>query len=130
MRAIDTNIVVRLLARDNDDQLETAENLIGSPFLVLPTVILEAVWVLQTTYRLPRGELVLKLNDLLGNKNAILVSADALKQAVNSYGAGGDFGDMLHLALAAEANAESFATFDQKLVKAGADFQIPIETVT
>lgn len=129
MRAIDTNIVVRLLARDDDNQLEIAENLIGSPFLVLPTVILEAVWVLQTTYRLSRGELVLKLNDFLGNTNAILVSADALKQAVQSYGSGGDFGDMLHLALAAEANAESFATFDQQLAKAGGHSAISIETL-
>ena len=130
MRAIDTNIVVRLLARDDDDQLRVAENLIGSPFLVLPTVVLESVWVLRTIYRLSRSELALKLNDLLGNRNAILVSGDALKRAVNDFSIGGDFGDMLHLALAEEANAESFVTFDQKLSKAGVRSAVQIETLT
>jgi predicted nucleic-acid-binding protein len=129
MRAVDTNIVVRLLARDNDDQLAIAEKLIGEPFLILPTVILEAVWVLQVTYKVSRSELALKLNDLLGNSNAILVSGDALKQAVDDYAIGGDFGDSLHLALAGEADAASFATFDKKLAKSRQQSSIQIETL-
>lgn len=129
MRAIDTNVLVRLIARDDDRQLEAAEQLITAPFLILPTVVLEGAWVLQSVLGFGRAELVSGLRTLLGNEHAVLVSGHALLHAIGLYAERGDFADALHLGLAAEAGAASFATFDRKFAALPAGDLLPIETL-
>lgn len=128
MRALDTNILVRLFARDDRDQLARAEALLAEEFITMPTVLLEAVWVLQARYGMKRAELALKLRDFLGLDNAVIVSATAIGWAVERFAEGADFADALHLALATEAGAESFVTFDQRLATDVAGL-LPIETL-
>lgn len=49
MRAIDTNILVRLVARDEPEQLRIAAEIVeAGGVLVLPTVLLETEWVLRS----------------------------------------------------------------------------------
>ena len=118
MRALDTNIIVRLVARDDGAQVASAEALLSAPFLILPTVILEAVWVLRTTYALSPSEIVDRLGRVLGNEYAVVQSGRAILWAFRRYCEGADFADMLHIALANEAEAKSFATFDRRMAHA------------
>ena len=117
MRAVDTNIVVRLVAHDDEIQWAIADGLMAEPFIVLPTVILEAEWVLRSAYKLPRNVVAGRLGVLLGNPNADPISSAAILWALDRYAEGADFADALHLALASEVQATSFATFDTGMAK-------------
>lgn len=130
MRAVDTNVLIRLLIADDEAQLATAEQIISTQFLVLPTVVMETVWVLTSNFRLSRAETADRLRRVLGVTTAILISEDAIFSALGQFEEGADFADMLHIALAAQASGTSFATFDQGIVKHSTKIQIPIETLT
>lgn len=56
MIGIDTNIIVRLLTRDDPAQFEAAVSLVkassaAAPLFVNPMVIVETVWVLERAYK-------------------------------------------------------------------------------
>lgn len=120
MQALDTNIIVRLIARDDPDQTARAETAVMAPFLLLPTVVLEAEWVLRARYALPRQHIADGLAAIAGLPTAQIVSAAALAAALDRWRSGGDFADHLHQSLAAETNATGFTTFDRKLAAAPA----------
>ncbi len=115
MLAIDTNIVVRLIARDDAAQVALAEALVSAPFLLLPTVMLESEWVLRARYVLPRVRIADGFAIIAGLPTATVASAPALAAAIARWRGGGDFADHLHQALAVEHEATGFATFDRKL---------------
>jgi predicted nucleic-acid-binding protein len=116
VRTLDTNVVVRLFVRDDDDQVAIAERLIvEAPFLVLPSVLIEAVWVAKSRYGMPRAAIVTEIAKVLGHENAVVVSPQAARWALDRFEAGADFADMLHYALAEELDATSFATFDKRI---------------
>lgn len=121
MRAIDANVVVRLIARDDLEAEAVARDLLDEPFLLIPTVLLESEWVLRSVYRLSRQIIDQGFRLLLGHENASVLNGAALAWALDRYAEGGDFADMLHLALAREAEAEFFATFDREVKKAAGD---------
>lgn len=116
MRAIDTNIVVRLVVRDDPDQYAMAKALLsGGNTLILPTVLLEAEWVLRSRYKLGRRRIAEGLGDVCGLDGVSVLSADAVAATITRYAQAGDFADLLHLALAEEANAATFTTFDRDM---------------
>lgn len=130
MRAVDTNVLVRLIAEDDPVQVAISERLTLEPFIVLPTVVLETVWVLEKTYRMPPGQVSGRVSTLLGNLNAIVVSGGAIEWALARYETGADFADALHIALARDANADRFATFDRGIAKSIAETPVELETLS
>ena len=58
MRAVDTNVLVRLLARDDPKQVKVAENFVSAGAWVSHVVLAETVWVC-TSFRLPSWLLLL-----------------------------------------------------------------------
>jgi predicted nucleic acid-binding protein len=130
MRAVDTNVVVRLCVLDDPDQTAIAAALIDEPFLLLPTVLLEAEWVLRSFYSYDAVRIANDLSDVASHPNAVTVSPSAVLQALDALRRGADFADMLHIALAVEANATRFATFDRGIAKRLAGTPIAIETLT
>ncbi len=127
MRAIDTNVVVRLIARDDDHQLSTAKDLIDTPFLLLTTVVLESVWVLESRYGFGRERIVEELRTLIGHVNAVVVDREAIGWAFDRYAQGADFADVIHIALAASADVLQFATFDRRVARHIDEARITIE---
>ncbi len=114
MKAIDTNVLVRLVTRDDEKQAAVAEALVeAGDTLVLPTVVLETEWVLRSRYGLSRRRIADGLGTLLGQPGIAVVSGKAVAMALNAYAEAGDFADHLHFALAAEQGAAAFATFDR-----------------
>jgi len=112
--AVDTNVVVRLLARDDAAQAPRARALIeaGSVF-VLKTVVLETEWVLRSLYDFGRPAIADGMARLLGLLGIEIEDRPAVARALTWYGRGLDFADALHLA--SVAHADAFATFDQAL---------------
>jgi predicted nucleic-acid-binding protein len=115
VRTLDTNILVRLFVSDDERQEQIALALLEEPFLILPSVLIELIWVLSSRYKLKRAAFLPKLRILLGMRDANLGSQAAIIWALDRYEAGADFADMLHYALAEELGAESFATFDKRI---------------
>lgn len=127
MRAIDTNVLVRLVTADDAAQLEIARAILDEPLLLLPTVVMETIWVLGSVYRLPRSMIAERLRRIFGYDLAHVTNGGEISWALDRFEAGADFADMLHLALAAHAGAKSFATFDRNLDKAAGGQGLVVE---
>ncbi len=129
MRALDTNVLLRLIIRDDAVQLVVAEQMIDEPFLLLPTVILEVVWVLESRFEMERARVVKEVRNLLGHIHAVMPTGEAVRWAVDRYEEGGDFADMLHVAFAGASDASQFATFDRRIAKFINEPGILVETL-
>jgi predicted nucleic-acid-binding protein len=77
--------------------------------------LLETEWVLRGAYGIDRAAIARSLRALLGLPVVVLLHAQAIAQALAWFEAGLDFADALHLALSEEA--ETFVSFDARLVK-------------
>ena len=124
MAALDTDVLVRYLVRDDERQLATARRFIrrcvseGQVLFVPVTVALELEWVLRSSYGLPKVDVIRQLSDLLGAQELAFESEAALELALRSYADGDfDFSDCLHAALAAQAGHAPLRTFDKAASK-------------
>ena len=128
MIAIDTNVLVRLLAGDDAVQLKRASRLVArSQVFIAITVLLEAEWVLRSAYRFKEAQIAAAFRSLLGLETVTPESPAILAQALEGYEAGLDFADALHLASAHEATA--FFTFDRTLARDARRAGIAVEMV-
>jgi predicted nucleic-acid-binding protein len=114
MIALDTNLLARLLLRDDKHQHARVLQLMGGPqdFTAPVTAMLELVWVLEVN-GCDRAEIVRGLTLLLGLANFKPQQPEALRQALLSYAQGLDFADALHLALS--HGCQGLASFDKAL---------------
>lgn len=116
MIAIDTNILVRLVTRDDDGQAKRAAALFErEEIYVCKTVLLETEWVLRFSYELDRSAILNVLKNVAGLPQVIVEDSAAVAHALDLFEAGMDFADALHLVSGREA--AQFATFDERLVK-------------
>ena len=113
-RAVDTNIVVRLIVRDDPAQVTAAEGLLPDGIFILSTVLLEAEWVLRSRYRLDAAAISDGFERLFGLAEVELENAQAVADAIAAYRAGAEFADALHVAQSA---SRPFATFDKRLAQ-------------
>lgn len=117
MISVDTNIIVRLLTGDDKSQFEKARALFSEEdILVTTTVILECEWVLRYAYNFEQSVILDAFSSLFGLPNVHFESSDKISNAIRWCQNGMDFADALHLAMSKEA--DSFVTFDKKLIKA------------
>ena len=116
MVAVDTNVLVRLLAKDHAGQAARAVAVFrAGPVFVPKTVLLECEWVLRYSYARPAASIVLAFLGVLGLPNVTVEDAPAVHLAIRMLERGVDFADALHLA--SSAGATQFVTFDAQLVK-------------
>lgn len=128
MKAIDTNVVIRYLVRDDDFQAEIAEAIIEHKCYISHTVLVESVWLLSSYYALSRDKIAMALGELLSLPSTSTVDYDLVTWAIKRYQLGADFADMIHLIDG--RSADQFVTFDKAIAKAaGNDAPIPIETL-
>ena len=117
--SLDTNVLVRLLVKDDILQTQAALTLLAqyvqrSETLFVPvSVWLELAWVLRYCYQFGKADVILALSSLLATVELIFESEEALEQSLVSYEEGhADYADCLHLALAHHRHALPFLTFD------------------
>src|SRR5215468_1071012 len=117
MLAVDTNLIVRYLTRDDAQQFARAEATIEGPepIFVSLTVALETEWVLRSSYRYTRERVLNALRAFAGLPNVVVESSSSMSKALDWAEQGMDLADALHLAQAQSCNA--FVTFDQHLVE-------------
>lgn len=113
MIALDTNVVLRYLIKDDAAQAQWATQFLRQhQCLLLPTVILEAAWVMGSKrgYALEPASVAERLRHIAGLPTVVVEHAQEVARAIDWHEAGMDFADALHLALSGEAG---LATFDQ-----------------
>jgi predicted nucleic acid-binding protein len=114
MLAVDTNVIVRLLANDDPAQAAQARALIDTrSVFVSVTVLLEAEWVLRSAYGYSNRRIVAALPSVAGLSNVVIEDGALASQALDWANGGMDFADALHLARA--QRCEALATFDRRL---------------
>lgn len=128
IRALDTNILVRVLAEPDSAQYALARAAMQTPFTVPVSVMLETEWVLRSVFRWRRDQIADAMLTLLELPECHAGSS-LLRWVIARFADGADFADMVHLVLADAA--DRFVTFDKDLVrKAGLDAPIKIETLS
>ncbi len=116
MVAVDTNIIVRLLTRDDENQFQRALAVFEKETIFIPdTVFLETEWVLRFAYNFSPTEINGAFRKLLGLPNVEVSDVEAIINALEWQATGLDFADALHLAKSTVA--EKFLTFDLKFIK-------------
>lgn len=119
MIAVDTNVLVRFLTRDDEDQFQLALALIERENIHVPdTVWLETEWVLRFAYGYKPDAVVTAFRGLLGLPQVRVTDATRLLDAIAWHEKGLDFADALHLAASQET--EALATFDKPFARQSA----------
>ena len=120
MLALDTNVILRYLVRDDEAQAEAASSLLESltadrPGFICREVIIEMVWVLERAYRFTRSQIADVLVEMTLTQGLVFESEDDVVRAALQYRQGGPgFADLMILAAAERAGADSLCTFDRK----------------
>jgi predicted nucleic-acid-binding protein len=98
MIAVDTNLLVRLLTKDDPNQAKRAAKILESDVIFIPkTVALETEWVLRHAYGINKDAIMKGFQKIMGLPN-VRVEADALH-------------------LASSMKADKFVTFDNAFIK-------------
>ena len=122
MPALDTNVLVRYLVRDDARQHRIARDIVESAAdegLFLPlTVLLEFEWVMRSVYGVGRPAMIETLAALLETRELDLQDEPVVEQALMLYeGGSADFGDCLHLATAIARARVPLMTFDREAAR-------------
>lgn len=132
MRGLDTNVLLRLLLRDDEAQSRKARALVersvhdGEVLHVSLPALCELVWVLGgRTANLGRQEIAATIERLLDTNGFELQSREAVREALSDYLAGdADFADYLIGRLDRRAGCRDTATFDVRLARSDG-FTVP-----
>ena len=116
MLAVDTNVIVRFLTRDDARQFASADTLIRTENVyVCATVLLETEWVLRSVYGYAPTRIAAALHDLVALPRVTVEDPAAVAQALKWSADGMDFADALHLARTQQC--EGFVSFDRRLAR-------------
>jgi predicted nucleic-acid-binding protein len=124
MRAVDTNVLVRLVTRDDRKQVAAAESFISKGAWVSTLVLTEATWVLTAVYELTHSEIATAIDMLLHHRELTIQDSDTVAAALEHYRRRPalGFSDCLILEVARKAGHVPLGTFDRDLGKlAGAE---------
>jgi predicted nucleic-acid-binding protein len=119
MRAVDTNVLVRLLVRDDAKRAASADAFVTRGVWVSHLVLAETAWVLSEVYELRAAEIAKAIDMLMQHESITLQDGDtvaaALKHFVSKPSLG--FSDCLVLETARKAGHLPLGSFDRNLSK-------------
>ena len=123
-RLVDTNLIVRYLVQDHEKHAKAAGKLFDAcdrgdvVIVVLPAVLAECVFVLESFYEHPRGDIASALGRLISSPGVEIDAAIHLDALDRYRKTKVHFVDCL-LAAAARAGDTPVATFDEDFRKFG-----------
>jgi predicted nucleic-acid-binding protein len=119
MRAVDANVLVRLIARDDPAQAALAEEFVAKGAWVSTLALAEAIWVLSTVYELGAKELAKATDMLLNHQNLTIQDPEVVATSLEMFRARPSLGfsDCLMPQLARKAGHLPLGTFDRNLAK-------------
>ena len=119
MRAVDTNVLVRLLTRDDARQTAAAEAFVHPGAWISHLVLVESLWVLSSVYDATPSRITAALTMLLEHTDLVLQDSDVVAAALAHFRANPSLGfsDCLILEVARKAGHRPLGTFDRALSK-------------
>ena len=119
MRAVDTNVLVRLLVRDDANQLTAAEAFVAKAAWVSNLVLAETLWVIDAVYNRSPAQIANAVDIMLNHKQLTLQDSDVVKRALNHFRSRPSLGfsNRLVLEIARKAGHLPLGTFDRNLAK-------------
>lgn len=119
MLAIDSNVLLRLITRDDAGQLRTAEEFSAKGAWVSHIVLAETMWILDSVYDLSREQISTAVEMLLNHQVLTLQDADVVTATLSHFRrySSVDFSDCLALEIARKAGHIPLATFDRDFAK-------------
>jgi predicted nucleic-acid-binding protein len=117
MRAVDTNILVRLVARDDPAQVGSAEKFVADGAWVSHLVLAETIWVLDAVYERSAEQIAKAIEMLLNHKEISLQDAEVVRAALEQFRKRPalGFSDCLVVEIARKAGHMPLGTFDRSL---------------
>jgi len=119
MRAVDTNVLMRLLVRDDPTQVQIAESFAAAGAWVSHLVLAEAMWVLDAVYERTAEQISAAIEMLLNHKQLTIQDAEVVSLALEDFRKRPalGFSDCLVLEIARKAGHIPVGTFDRDLAK-------------
>lgn len=117
MRAVDTNVLVRLLTRDDPKQVAAAEAFVAKGAWVPHLAVAEATWVLASVYDRSPAAIATAVDMLLSHECLTVQDAEAVAAAVAQFREAPKIGfsDCLMVEIARKAGHTPLGTFDRDL---------------
>lgn len=117
MRAVDTNVLVRLLTRDDARQAAQADEFVATGAWVSQLVLAETTWVLSSAYSLDAAKIATAVEMLLSHETLSLQDPDIIRKALEHFRRKPSLGfsDCLILEVARSAGHLPLGTFDRNL---------------
>ena len=119
MHAVDTNLLVRLVVRDDADQLNAAEAFVAKGAWVSHLVLAETLWVLDAVYNRSPAQIGNAVDRMLNHKELTLQDAEVVALALDHFRSRPSLGfsDCLVLEIARKAGQLPLGTFDRNLAR-------------
>ena len=119
MRAVDTNLLVRLIVRDDPAQVAAAEAFVEGGAWVSHLVLAETIWVLDAVHERSAAQLAAAIEMLLNHEQLSIQDAEVVAQALARFRSRPalGFSDCLVLEIARKAGHLPLGTFDRGLAK-------------
>ena len=119
MRAVDTNLLVRLIVRDDLKQVDAAEAFVAGGAWISHLVLAETIWVLDAVHERSAAQLVAAIEMLLNHAQLSMQEADVVEPALARFRARPalGFSDCLVLEIARKAGHLPLGTVDRSLSK-------------
>jgi predicted nucleic-acid-binding protein len=119
MRSVDTNVLVRLIARDDLKQVAAAEKFISKGAWVSHLVLAETLWVLESVYERTPAQLATVVEMLLAHQEIVLQEPETVSFALELFRERPriGFSDCLILEIARKAGHVPLGTFDRRFSK-------------
>jgi predicted nucleic-acid-binding protein len=123
LRALDTNVLVRFLVRDDETQYRKAEEFIvrdcssEDPCLVNRIVLCELVWVLESSYGYSARTIASALESVMQLRQLQIEDTQDAWVAWREYCEGADFADSFLGAVNRRLGCDHTVTFDKRAAK-------------
>ena len=117
MRAVDTNVLVQLIVRDDPDQVQRAEAFIAPGAWISHLVLAEAVWVLESVYNLSANGIATVVGMLMEHDQLALQDRDVVEKALQDFKKlpSIGFADCLIVQIARKLGHRPIGTFDKSM---------------
>jgi predicted nucleic-acid-binding protein len=115
--AVDTNVLVRAVVRDDPAQGDMAAKLLADAELIAVALpcLCEFAWVLRRVYGFPPSDVAAAIRALLVTAN-VAMNRPAVEAGLSVLEAGGDFADGVIAHEGSWLGGETFVSFDKKAV--------------
>lgn len=119
MRAVDTNVLVRLITRDDARQVVAAESFVAAGAWVGHLVLAETTWVLDAVYGLAQPAIATAVEMLLNHRHLTIQDSEVVTAALEHYRGSQrmSFSDCLALEIARKAGHLPLGTFDRRFAR-------------